>query len=189
MSAGGWIAGGLGVGALAGVALLVMRRDQTGEISEVTVTQTKVPAANEPNYFLPTNRKGAAPKSVRNNNPTNLRYISSAPFTGQTKNDAGYGVYSTALLGARAGFRNLQNYFTRDGLDTVRGIVSKWAPTSENPTSAYITFVAQQLSVSPDQALTYQTHARSLIKAMARFEAGYQPFNDQLYADAYKAAA
>ncbi len=91
--------------------------------------------------------------------------------------------------GTRAGFKNLANYFSRDGLDTVREIISKWAPTSENPTSSYIAFVAGQLGVSPDQGLRYDVHSRSLIKAMTRFEAGYQPYTDQLYADAYKAAA
>lgn len=159
-----------------------------GEIGDVAVTQTSVPIAG-PNYFLATGRKSSPPKSVRNNNPTNMRYLRTSAFDGQTGNDGGYGVYRDVLSGTRAGFKNLQNYFSRDGLDTVREIVSKWAPSSENPTSSYITFVAGQLGVSPDQGLRYDVHARSLIKAMSRFEAGYQPYTDQLYADAYKAAA
>lgn len=185
----------LGVGALVGVGALIWyaRRDSS-VISEASVSVEKKPIAPtsdpESKYWLPRHSSGAAPKSVRNKNPGNLRFIRTNPFNGQTGDDGqGYGVYSSLLLGTRAAFLNLRNYFTRDGLDTVREIITKWAPHSENPTTAYIDFVCGQLGVGPDQALRYDVHSRSLIKAIARFEAGYQPWTDQLYADAYKAAA
>lgn len=177
------IAGAVGAGA---VLLLWPRRASASEpIGEVSVTVEKKPAPSV--YVLAT--RSPAPRNVRDNNPGNLRFISSNPFNGQIGNDGGYGIYDTVLNGGRANFLNLKNYFTRYGLDTVRDIVTKWAPAADsNPTERYISFVATQLGVSPDQPLNYATHARSLMKALARFEAGFQPWTDQFYADAFRVA-
>jgi hypothetical protein len=54
-------------------------------------------------------------------------------------------------MGWRAGAVCLLAYQDLHGLRTVRGIIDRWAPPSDNnPTSAYVDFVAGWLAVSPD---------------------------------------
>lgn len=47
---------------------------------------------------------------------------------------------------------NLQSY-GRQGINTLNGIISKWAPPTENDTAAYIKAVAARLGIGPDQPI------------------------------------
>src|SRR5262245_7042568 len=96
----------IGVLAVVGGSVWYFMRRKDGAIDEVTVTQTKIPttSVDVSKYILARPARGGDVKSVRNNNPGNLRYIVANPFTGQIKNDGGYGVYDTLLNGTRAAF-------------------------------------------------------------------------------------
>lgn len=118
----------------------------------------------------------------RNNNPGNLRSWPNTPVA------KGYAVFPTLLAGARASFINLHTYMTVRNLVTLRAIISRWAPESENPTNSYIDTVAKSMRVSPDQKLLYSTHAQQIMPAMWRVEAGVKFWNDSLVAAAYRAA-
>lgn len=161
-----------------GGALLVLayrRRDgstgEVGELAEVTVSVQRQTAPAKD-----------GPLALRNNNPGNLR---SWPGV---SSEGGYAKFETPLAGMRAAFINLHTYFSRHGLKTVRAIINRWAPHSENPTDSYVAFVAKRLSVSPDQELSYSTHATGLIRAIARFEAGADVWPDSLFAEGRAAA-
>ena len=103
----------------------------------------------------------------KNNNPGNLRNVGGE----------GFQVFPTIEDGVRGMGRQLDLYFSRDGLSTVRGIVSKYAPPSENNTDAYVAKVAKDLGVNPDAPLNWDPVTRSkLISSMMHMETG-QPWD------------
>lgn len=119
----------------------------------------------------------ALPRGYRNNNPLNLR--PGQPWEGVTGVDTkdgapGYLVFGDAEHGIRAGVRILLHYEEEDGLRTIRKIMNRWAPPSDsNPTDQYITFVAVNLGVSPDQIISVtEASAPTFVEALIRFELG-----------------
>ncbi|MGX6999914.1 hypothetical protein [Caballeronia sp. KNU42] len=102
----------------------------------------EVPAAN------------GAPRGIRNNNPGNIRAGSFANHAGATGDDGGgFATFASMQEGTQAAIRLLQSYAAR-GYDTVKTIISRWAPGSENNTAAYIADVAKKLGVSADAHLS-----------------------------------
>ena len=93
------------------------------------------------------------PKGFRNNNWLNIR-ISNNNWQGKIANntDGQFEQFETPELGIRAATRNIRTYGQR-GLQTVKDIISTWAPTSENNTASYIQNVASHMGVDPNQAL------------------------------------
>jgi hypothetical protein len=111
-------------------------------------------------------------RGYRNNNPGNIRYLKSHAWRGQVADDNGYGIYDTMQNGTRALGKQLIAYQSR-GLDTVRKIISTWAPSTENNTQAYISDVAAKLGIDPDQHFDVVGRLPELAKAIARHENGY----------------
>lgn len=98
---------------------------------------------------LPSSR---TPRGIRNNNPGNIEYGRFTRSMGATGNDGRFAVFESMEDGIRAAIALLQSYAAR-GIDTVQSIISKWAPSSENNTKAYVDAVAKQMGVSPDAHL------------------------------------
>ncbi len=48
---------------------------------------------------------------------------------------------------------NLLAYGTKHGINTLRGVISRWAPASENDTKSYVDTVSKRLSLDPDQKI------------------------------------
>lgn len=116
------------------------------------------------------------PKGLRNNNPGNLRYVASIPWNGQTGDDGtGYAVFDTAEHGVRALGHQLNTYAGR-GLNTVTEIISTYAPSTENNTAAYISAVAGELGLNPDQPFDVNGLLPQLVAAIIHHENGVQPF-------------
>lgn len=88
----------------------------------------------------------------RNNNPGNIRPSAAYTWRGQTGVNKGYVTFNTPENGIRAIAKDLTTKYER-GLDTIRKIISVWAPPSENDTIAYIAAVARSLNVNPDATL------------------------------------
>ena len=94
-----------------------------------------------------------APRGIRNNNPGNIRYGDFARGAGATGADSGgFAVFADMESGVAATLKLLQSYASR-GFNTIRKIISRWAPSNENDTQAYIAAVAKQLGVSADSVL------------------------------------
>jgi len=110
------------------------------------------------------------PRGVRNNNPGNLR--DNIPWLGMVGSDNGFAVFDTAEHGIRASAKNIKAYYTKHNINTVRGVISRWAPSSENNTSAYINDVSSKLGVAADDTLNMAKSTPALLSAIFHHENG-----------------
>jgi hypothetical protein len=92
-------------------------------------------------------------RGERNNNPGNIR-ISANTWFGKIplaqNTDRVFEQFDTVQNGIRAIGKLLITYFTKYGANTVRAIITRYAPPTENVTSSYVNAVASALGVSPD---------------------------------------
>jgi len=111
------------------------------------------------------------PRGIRNNNPLNLSY---APGQGAAATDGRFGIYKTMDEGVAAAERQLLLYQDRDHLRTLREIISKWAPPSENDTESYIRSVSKRAGVASDKEIDLHDPevAKRVIAGMAKVETG-----------------
>lgn len=124
------------------------------------------------------------PRGIRNNNPGNIRHGQNwLGLNPQSRElDPAFCVFTEPCYGIRALAKVLTNYKKLYGLNTVRKLVSRYAPPSENQTQAYIQTVAQQLGVWPDTVIDVEERSvlTVLIKAVIRMENGIQPYSDDV---------
>lgn len=118
------------------------------------------------------------PRGIRNNNPGNIEKGTAWIGMADIQPDPRYITFKTPEYGIRAMARILRTYRERYDLFTVNGIISRWAPPSENPTSKYVAFVADRLAVDAYTDLTFSDETvAGLIEAIIRFENGQQPYD------------
>lgn len=117
-----------------------------------------------------------SPRGIRNNNPGNIRK-GGDPWVGAVGDDGAFLRFVDPAHGIRAAARLLQTYQVRHELNTVREIVTRWAPPSENQTDAYIASVAIWADVEPDAPIDVHDYgtAYRLLRAIFRFENGKPP--------------
>lgn len=122
------------------------------------------------------------PRGIRNNNPGNIRHGSN--WQGLNPNsrniDPAFCVFTSSVYGIRALAKVLIKYKKIHGLNTVRQIISRYAPPNENQTTAYIQSVAKQLGIVPDTVIDIEERGilTVFIKAIIRMENGIQPYSD-----------
>ena len=82
-----------------------------------------------------------------------------------------YGIRALALL--------LTTYQDRHGLNTIRGIIGRWAPVSFSAPGAYVTAVARRTNRGVQQALDLHRHEdlRPLVEAIIIHELGGNPYD------------
>ena len=114
-------------------------------------------------------------RGMRNRNPGNIRR-SADPWQGLAtdQTDPEFFVFVTVPHGIRAMARVLIAYQDRHGIRSVRRIVNRYAPPSENKTGSYIDVVANRTGFRPDDELDLHTyaHLRPLVDAMVEVECG-----------------
>lgn len=95
------------------------------------------------------------PRGIRNNNPLNIRignkWLGEVPCPTDTQ----FEQFTKMEYGVRAGFRLIKRYIERYHLNTIKGIVSRWAPPSENKTNAYIASVEKLSGIPADKELRF----------------------------------
>lgn len=105
--------------------------------------------------------------------------------------------FETPEKGIRAGMKNLVNYQRLHNLDTIRKIITRYAPPIENNTEAYIADVCKRCGVGPDDHFddTEPQHLILLAKAVVRHEQGTCPdptlpfwYDDTVFQQAAKEA-
>ena len=95
------------------------------------------------------------PRGIRNHNPLNIRK-SKDKWKGLsiTQNDPSFCQFETLESGWRAAFYLLtRTYYHKYRLYTIRSIISKWAPSIENKTDAYIANVSRLTGIAPDEPI------------------------------------
>lgn len=119
------------------------------------------------------------PRGIRNNNPGNIRPVAGTTWTGQIGDDGGYLIFDRPETGIRALAKLLSTYRTKYGINTIKGIITRWAPASENDTISYIAHVSQLVGVHPEQPLDYtRDQLLTLVKAIIQHENGQQPYTE-----------
>ena len=93
-------------------------------------------------------------RGLENNNPGNIRQ-SKVRYKGEVRpsRDPAFKQFESLAWGDRAVFVLLDTYRVRYGLQTVRGMIARWAPPSENHTDAYIRAVAGDTGIDADEPL------------------------------------
>lgn len=114
-------------------------------------------------------------RGLKNNNPGNIRK-SSDRFQGEIipSQDKDFKQFQSMPDGYRAIFKIINNYYNRYGLKTIRQIISRWAPFSENATDVYIGNVSKWSGIEADKVLdiTSKDQMTAIIAAMSRMENG-----------------
>ena len=78
-------------------------------------------------------------RGIRNCNPLNIRR-NSTQWQGLRKEqtDSSFFQFINMSYGYRAAIKTLVTYYNKYSLKTIRGVISRWAPPSENNTENYI---------------------------------------------------
>ncbi|HAK3331980.1 TPA: lytic transglycosylase [Salmonella enterica] len=127
------------------------------------------------------------PKGIRNNNPGNLRF---AGQSGAMNDGSGFAAFDSPLEGLIALKNQLMRYFTGKTfgrkLQTIRDIISHYAPKNENDTDAYIQAVAAMMHISPDAALNLQNPQmmQALMNSIVQYENGRNPYSQAMLGQA-----
>ncbi|MBQ0957028.1 structural protein [Serratia symbiotica] len=125
------------------------------------------------------------PRGIRNNNPGNIRWGDDwkGLLPDKQRTDKSFCQFSTPEYGIRAMIIILRNYQKKHGINTISGIIHRWAPTSENDTQAYIDSVSQEVGVAPDQRIDVSDSRilMKLLQAIIRHENGSQPYSFDVF--------
>jgi len=85
----------------------------------------------------------------RINNPYNIRQYDQG-FLGEAGEDSGFVSFDDPMYGVRAADKVLTTYGADRGINTIRGLINRFAPPSENDTSNYVSYISGQLGIDPD---------------------------------------
>lgn len=126
------------------------------------------------------------PRGYRNNNPLNVRKNAANAWKGKVVpgSDPAFEQFITMAYGYRCALYLLRKYIGQ-GHNTIRKIVTKWAPPSENNTSGYVSNVATRTGIGADTVIDRNDQQKlcKIAWAMAWVENGYAPASmDDIYA-------
>lgn len=117
------------------------------------------------------------PRGIRNNNPLNIRKGNNWQGERQPQTDKEFEEFKNLEAGLRAGFIILRNYIQRrPPVNTIRKIISRWAPASENNTEAYIAAVVKKAELGADVPVKFTDKNRlcRIVWAMCLVECGQE---------------
>jgi len=128
-------------------------------------------------------------RGERNNNPGNLNYAGQAGAMLE-RSGGRFAKFQSAYDGLRAMARQLMLYAKR-GINSVEGIISTWAPSSENNTGAYVNSISSRLGVDPKAALNLQNPQvlSQLMNGIIHHENGRNIYSSELVSRAASGAA
>ena len=120
-------------------------------------------------------------RGIRNNNPGNIRKGEKWKGLSEHQTDSSFCIFVSPEYGIRALVKILLTYYKKYKLNTVKKIISRYAPPSENETESYIKSVANQLGVASDEEINLSSVAvlAVLLRAIIRHENGEQPYSDE----------
>lgn len=114
-------------------------------------------------------------RGIANCNPGNIR-LSGVRYKGEVRpsRDPEFRCFESPEWGYRALFVLLHTYARRYGCRTLRRMIERYAPPSENPTTQYLKFVSERSGVLPDEPLdTLDCRVMTaVVSAVSHFENG-----------------
>lgn len=115
--------------------------------------------------------QSALPPGLRNNNPGNLR--PGIDWQGAIGTAGGFLVFKDIAWGIRAMAIDIGNDIRLDGSNTIRKLITEYAPPSENPTDSYIANMVKYTGFGADQALPIQADTLlRLVRGIINVEVG-----------------
>jgi hypothetical protein len=128
------------------------------------------------------------PRGLRNNNAGNIRGNDRYKWQGEIgRDDQDFVIFDTPENGLRALARILQTYRTAYGLNTIAGILGRYAPVEENNTESYIKHATRAMGISRDTPLSPQDYPR-LMAVIVAHENGQQPYSMAQLNEGYQRA-
>ena len=116
-------------------------------------------------------------RGLRNNNPGNIR-INKDLFQGEVRpsKDMEFKQFETMPYGYRAIFKILKRYRNNYHLDTIRKMITRWAPPTDkdNDTELYINKVSEYSGIPADNPVDVSSREQMIriVAAMSRIENG-----------------
>lgn len=129
-------------------------------------------------------------RGIRNMNPGNIRLGESWLGLRMKQTDPDFCQFTSMTYGCRALLKLLRTYVEKRGCTTIRKVVERWAPPSENDTTSYVLSVAAACRRDPDERLPVDVDPLiylDLARAIARHECG--PEAEGIWDDVWEAAA
>lgn len=171
------IGGGVGLAAVAG--LVFANRANASELGENQVNETAKPEAPTTQERPPVTA-GRVPRGIRNNNPGNIKR-SNSQWVGKVGNDGTFEIFDTAENGIRAMGRLLRTYRNSYGLNTIRGIVTRWtAGESSTIQNNYVKHIVNKTGIAEHLQLVSVSQYADVVEQMIFFENGQQPYSKSL---------
>lgn len=185
----GLIVGGVILG-LGGVAFYLWQRGRDAAPQMATGSPVPGEAATTTSGYwdniVSTVTSVLEPRGLRNNNPGNL-VLTTIAWKGKVPNaqntDGKFEQFTQPLWGIRAMFIDVRGDIEKDGLNTIRKLLTEYAPKFENNLAAYIQSVVNQVGIGPDTRIL-PAHYLNLLKAIIKHENGKQPYSDALIIEA-----
>lgn len=141
-------------------------------LEEIAVTARKIAST----VVSPSNSTSGV-RGLRNNNPGNIRKSGDAwQGLAAVQDDPAFFKFTDARYGVRALGKILQTHRNKYGLQTVRDIIARWAPSIENNTTSYVSSVARALNVKPDDVIDVYARLPELAAAIIKHENGSNPY-------------
>lgn len=116
-------------------------------------------------------------RGYKNNNPGNIR-INSDVFEGEVRPsaDKSFKQFKSMAYGYRAMFIVIRTYIQRHKLNTIRGIISRYAPSNENHTENYINVVSERSGIPADDPIDTNSKEQMtrIVAAMSFVENGVE---------------
>lgn len=114
-------------------------------------------------------------RGYRNCNPGNIRKNSDV-FQGEIcpSQDKAFKQFKSMAYGYRAVFKILTTYQQRYNLNTIRQIITRWAPPEENHTDNYIKTVCDVAGMLPDDPVNVRNREMMIriVSGISRVENG-----------------
>lgn len=114
-------------------------------------------------------------RGVRNCNPGNIR-CSRVRYKGEVlpSQDREFKQFESMAYGYRAMFVLLDTYRRRYGLTTIRQMINRYAPPTENFTEGYVRFVTQHTGIGADEVVDTRrsNDMIPIVAAMSEIENG-----------------
>lgn len=119
-------------------------------------------------------KKNKIPRGIRNNNPLNIRVGNNWQGEVSKPSDHTFEQFKEMKYGVRAAFIILRNYINRHKLNTIPKVITRWAPSNENNTLAYIKAVEKYSLIDINETLRFENKCQmiNLFRAMCIVENG-----------------